>query len=210
MSEKDQSDTDTNGSIDLNFSIDTDEELSNIKCNQSNQYDFTGYQELLEILRTKYDEISETHLARKNFAEKRLRLILVSATIFVSVVSTFNNTGIYPLNKASASILGGLTAFTATSLAATLYFLSKFLIPIEMKTLDFSPDQWGKPSSRVSNQEEVKKMLDSMSADFIETVNHNKDKNDELGKIYEHSTYGLITYFLLLTVLIIAITAVKF
>lgn len=189
---------------------DSDGSQDKCECSGGKDYDFTGYQELLEVLRTQYDQISETHLARKNLAEKRLRIILVSFALFVSVASSFSTNGIYPFNEVSASIIGGLVTLTLSSLIATLHFLSKFLIPREMKTLDFSPDQWGKPSSRVSKPGEVKKMLDSMSGDLIEAVKDNKDKNDKMGKTYRHSTYGLITYFLMLSLLIIAITLVKF
>ena len=189
-------------------------EEKNIDSKEKNEsehknYDFTGYQEFLEVLRTKYDEVSKTHLSRKSGAQKRLRLMVASFTLFVAAVSNFLGLGIFSLNSITSPIIINLFILTGLSFLLTVYYLIKFLKPREMRTIDMGEEKWGDSEYWVSDPVKVEGMLESLTKDLSKAVRVKDKKNEKHAREYKFSTYGLIIYFFSLIMLIITLTAVK-
>jgi|GEM_PF-1955450 len=171
--------------------------------------DFTAYLQLISILNTQYNELTQARTDRRKMAEGRLKLLMTSIAIFTGILSQFLTKGIFSSNAWSITITLILATLTTMSVLATIYFLWRFLTSEEINSLDFSDNGWGS-GAFTSNPESVDRVLNTLTDCYSSCVKLNKEINDERAKIFDKSTLGLIIYFLLLSLLTIAIGVVKF
>lgn len=177
----------------------------------SREYDFTGYEQLLSIATSKYNELTSIRSDRRKMAEGRLKILLSSAAIFTGIISSFLGNGVFAKTAWAVHLTGTIATFTLISLLGTIYYLWKFLTYREMESLNFSvEDGWGAEDVGVSKPENVENMLKSLNHHFSSAVSNNSAENDKYAEYFRRSTVGLITYFLFLSLLTSTIALVKF
>lgn len=177
---------------------------------RSTEKDFTGYEQLIGLINSKYSELVSVRSDRRKMAEGRLKLVVTSAAIFTGVLSKFSGSG--PLTSSSwiISITAILGTLTIISLLYTIYQLWSFLTSEPMDALKFEEDGWGGSGVFVSDKDEVDKMLKSLADSYTTSVSKNSKNNDERAKRFDRSTSGLIIYFIMLSLLTTIVILVNF